>query len=123
MMLGLGYAAISTATAIADQPNDQAWWGWLVLTYICFGVGDALVWPTQIALVSRLAPPELSAVFVGGWYITIGLGSWLTGYIGALGYSWGMGPLFTTLTAATLGFGALLWSVTPQLRRLGHGIA
>lgn len=124
MMLGFGYAAIAGATlAIVDEPGARAAWGWLVLTYICFGVGDALVWPTQISLVSRLAPRELSAVFVGGWYVTIGIGSWLTGYIGALGYTWGMGPLFAALTVAALGLGTLLWIAAPRLARLGHGLA
>jgi POT family proton-dependent oligopeptide transporter len=122
-MLGLGYAVMFAATTIAEQSGSKAAWGSLVLTYIFFGIGDALVWPTQISLVSRLAPRELSAVFVGGWYITIGLGSWLTGYIGALGYTWGMGPLFGALMVAALGLGALLWAVTPRLRRLGHGVA
>jgi POT family proton-dependent oligopeptide transporter len=123
MMLGLGYAVMFAATTIAEQSGSKAGWGSLVLTYIFFGIGDALVWPTQISLVSRLAPRELSAVFVGGWYITIGLGSWLTGYIGALGYTWGMGPLFGALMVAALGLGALLWAVTPRLRRFGHGVA
>jgi POT family proton-dependent oligopeptide transporter len=123
MMLAIGYAVIAVPAALADDPGVKAGWGWLVLTYVCFGIGDALVWPTQISLVSRLAPPELSAVFVGGWYITIGLGSWLTGYIGALGYTWGMGPLFAVLSGATASLGLLLWAAAPYLRRLGRGVA
>jgi hypothetical protein len=51
------------------------------------------------------------------------LGSWLTGYIGALGYTWGMTQLFATLAFATIALGSVLWSLTPRLRRLGHGVA
>lgn len=123
MMLGLGYAVMFAAAATTEDSGSMAAWSSLVITYICFGIGDALVWPTQISLVSRLAPRELSAVFVGGWYVTIGLGSWLTGYIGALGYTWGMRALFGALMTALLGLGALLWVVTPRLRKLGHGVA
>lgn len=123
MLLGCGYAIICVATAVAEANGVKPAAAWLIVTYVCFGVADALVWPTQIALVTRLAPPHLSAALVGGWYITIGLGSWLTGYIGALGYSWGMTPLFAALAVATVALGCLLWSLTPRLHRLGQGIA
>jgi proton-dependent oligopeptide transporter, POT family len=118
--LGLGYLVISLATSSGVQGT---WWGWLAITYVFFGIGDALVWPTQISMVSRLAPPNASALFVGGWYVTIGLGSWLTGYIGALGYSWGMLPVFLCLAATTSALGMLLWAIAPRLTRLAHGIA
>jgi POT family proton-dependent oligopeptide transporter len=118
LAIGLGYVVIATVTA---RTLDGAFWGWLVVTYVCFGIGDALVWPIQIATVSRLAPAELSAVFVGGWYLTIGLGSWLTGYIGAFGYRWGMHEVFVLLAAGTLLLGATLWLASPRLRPLAHG--
>lgn len=123
MLLGCGYAVICAATAAAEASGNQTAAVWLIVTYFCFGIADALVWPTQIALVTRLAPERLSAALVGGWYITIGLGSWLTGYIGALGYAWGMTQLFATLAFATIALGCVLWSLTPRLRRLGHGVA
>ncbi len=97
------------------------WWGWLVLTYVCFGIGDTLVWPTQISLVTKLAPTTLSALFVGGWYVTIGIGSWLTGYIGALAWVWDMGTVFLLLAIAMLALGSLLWALTPALVRRMHG--
>jgi proton-dependent oligopeptide transporter, POT family len=74
-------------------------------------------------MVSRLAPANLSALFVGGWYITIGLGSWLTGYIGALAYSWGFLPTFLAIAASTIGLGLVLWMGAPRIRRLAHGLA
>lgn len=123
MLLGCGYIVIYAATAAAEASGNQTAAVWLIVTYVCFGIADALVWPTQIALVTRLAPERLSAALVGGWYITIGLGSWLTGYIGTLGYTWGMTQLFATLAFATIALGSVLWSLTPRLRRLGHGVA
>lgn len=119
LMIGLGYVVIAVAVFVHPLAEGmRASWGWLALTYICFGIGDALVWPTQISMVSRLAPPAWSALFVGAWYITIGIGSWLTGYIGALGYSWGMLPVFISLAASLFALGALLWSLVPALARL-----
>jgi proton-dependent oligopeptide transporter, POT family len=118
--IGIGYVVISIASSAGAE---RAWWGWLALTYVFFGIGDALVWPTQISMVSRLAPKKASALFVGGWYVTIGLGSWLTGYIGALGYTWGMVPVFICLAAGTVALGLLLWAISPRFQRLAHGLA
>jgi POT family proton-dependent oligopeptide transporter len=121
-MLGIGYAAIAWAAAgLPDLPGARASWLWIVVTYICFGIGDALVWPNQISLTSKLAPPGMAPLFIGGWYITIGLGSWLTGYIGMIGYDWGMAPLFVMLSAGGVGLGLLLYLLTPALRRRMHG--
>jgi POT family proton-dependent oligopeptide transporter len=120
LALGLGYVAISVGTA-AGGADQKTWFGWLVLTYICFGIGDTLVWPTQISLVTKLAPAELSALFVGGWYITIGIGSWLTGYIGALAFVWDVRSVFLLLATICLALGALLWLCTPRLLPWMHG--
>ncbi len=120
LIIGAGYVFIAFAVAHHPPGGPRASWGWLALTYVCFGIGDSLVWPTQISMVSRLAPPAWSTFFVGAWYITIGLGSWLTGYIGALGYSWGMFPVFASLALALGVLGALLWCLTPWLAKLSR---
>jgi POT family proton-dependent oligopeptide transporter len=123
MMLATGYLAIAWAAPSLGEVQDvKPSWGWLVITYVCFGIGDALVWPNQISMVSRLAPLHLSALMVGGWYITIGLGSWITGYVGALGYEHGMQELFIGLAITLVALGSVLWATVPRLRRLMHGI-
>lgn len=121
LMLAAGYFVLTWgAPTLGAAPAVKPSWVWLVLTYVCFGIGDTLVWPTQIAMVSRLAPGHLSALFVGGWYVTIGIGSWLSGYIGALGYALGLRTLFMLIVAALLLLGAVLWRLEPRLRRLAH---
>ena len=121
MALAAGYVAVAwVAPTLGETQALKPSWGWLVLTYVCFGIGDALVWPIQISLVSRLAPAHLSALLVGGWYVTIGIGSWLTGYIGALGFAWGLKPLFFAIAAALTIVGGLLWSLSPRLRSMEH---
>lgn len=121
LLLGVGYIAIIWAAASLHDAQVRASVWWIVFTYVCFGIGDALVWPHQISLTSKLAPASLSALFIGGWYITIGIGSWLTGYLGALGYRWGMAPAFTLFATMAIGAGVLLLLVTPRLRRWMHG--
>lgn len=123
LVIGAAYLLLTYLAALVDgTPGTKVSWVWMVLVYLCFGIADVLVWPNQIAMVSRLAPGSLSAVFIGGWYVTIGAGTWATGYLGALGYSWGLRPLFFTMAVALIVLGLITWLTAPALIRLTHGL-
>ncbi|MBL8271331.1 peptide MFS transporter, partial [Steroidobacter sp.] len=121
LVIGSAYLLLAYL-ASASSGGVKVSWLWMALVYLCFGIGDVLVWPNQIALTSRLAPRSLSAVFIGGWYITIGVGTWMTGYIGALGYTWGLQPLFFTMSLTLLALGVVAWWLTPRLLLMTHGL-
>lgn len=122
---GLGVMAAAYLLLGAVAPDDASAarisWIWLALAYTLFGIGDTLVWPHQISLASRLAPPALSALLVGGWYITIGAGTAATGYIGALAQPLGTRTLFLVLSATLAAAAAGAWALVPWLRRRMHG--
>jgi proton-dependent oligopeptide transporter, POT family len=121
--IGLAYALIAYVMFAVVQPtNAQVSPLWMLAMYVLFGLSEVAVWTGQLSLTSRLAPPNLSAIFVGGWYINIGLGTLLTGYLGALGYTWGMGEVFATVACGAMLAGAIVWLMTPRLTRLMHGI-
>jgi POT family proton-dependent oligopeptide transporter len=115
LIIGAAYLLLACVSATTSfETGEKASWLWMVVVYLCFGIGDVLVWPNQISLVSRLAPLRLSAVFVGGWYVTIGVGTWLTGYIGALGDDWGLQPLFLTMALVLIALGFASWRWAPS---------
>ena len=122
---GLAALAIAYALLLAGLSEKQAdgsfslWW--LVAMYVLFGVGDLLVWPVQIASVSRLAPARHAAFAVGSWYLTIGIGSWLTGTVGSLGARSGIAVAVTVLVALLLFSVLLLFFLRPRLLGLAHG--
>jgi len=115
--LGIGYLFLVLGT---PSNGDKADWIWLVITYIFFGIGDALVWPIQISQITRLAPKHLTSFFIGAWYVTVGLGSWLTGYIAMLAYHWEILDVFKLLCFSTFCIGCLLLIMTPRLQRRVH---
>lgn len=124
---GLGVMAAAYLLLGVVTPGEAAAadvrisWIWLALAFVLFGIGDTLVWPHQISLASRLAPPALSALLVGGWYITIGAGTAATGYIGALAQPWGTRTLFLALSATLAAAAVAAWALVPWLRRRMHG--
>lgn len=120
IIVGIGYLIL--VLGMPADGNGKTWWIWMAITYICFGISDILVWPIQISLVSKLAPTNLSSLFVGGWYVSIGLGSLLAGYLGAIAYEWDISTFFLLLAAATIILGSIACLLTPVFRRLMHGI-
>lgn len=104
LALGLFIMAIAYLFLIAaDLTRDLAGDGkshvmWIVATYIFFGIGDVMIWPPQIAAAASLSPARYTSFAVGAWYLTIGIGSWLTGYVGALSYSIGSTILFASIS-------------------------
>ena len=121
--IGIAYAIVAAAKFMLDgEAGAKASPLWLVVMYVFFGISEVLVWAGQLSLASRLAPQNLTALFVGGWYINIGIGTWLTGYLGALGYTWGIGEVFTSVAIGSLVSGVIVWLFTPRLTRLMHGI-
>jgi proton-dependent oligopeptide transporter, POT family len=117
--LGVGYLILVSAEGArgANLPHVS----WLIAAYVLFGLGDSLVWAHQISLTSKLAPPNWSVAFIGGWYVCIGLGTWLTGYIGAFAQDYPFREVFLALGAGCLGAAVLLGALTPVLRRRMHG--
>ncbi len=94
---------------------------WMICAYLLFGLGDAFVWANQISLVSKLAPARWSATLVGAWYVCIGIGTWLTGVIGAQAQGHAPGRVFAWLACGCLAAALLLALCTPALRRAMHG--
>jgi POT family proton-dependent oligopeptide transporter len=117
--LAAGYLIIAYAEGAYGDGKPSVLW--LVATYVLFGLGDAFVWANQVSLTSKLAPARYSALFIGAWYICIGLGTWLTGSIGALVQDRSYRDVFLGLAAGCAIAAMLLAVLTPTLRRWMHG--
>jgi POT family proton-dependent oligopeptide transporter len=118
-VLAVAYLVIAYAQSIAGATRPSVLW--LAGAYLLFGLGDALVWSNQVSLTSKLAPSRYSTFFIGAWYVCIGFGTWLSGYVGALVQDHAYQTVFVSL-AAGCGLSALLLAaVTPGLRRWMHG--
>ena len=75
--------------------------GWVTGYFVLLTVGELMVIPVGLTLVSELAPAQAAAMAMGGWYIAKFLGSLLAGVMGAY---WGVIPpaLFFALGATSV---------------------
>ena len=92
-------AAAFVVMAVASQglltPNEQKVAGdaasfvspyWLIGTYLILTFGELLLSPMGISFVSKVAPPKLKGLMMGGWFVSTAIGNKL---VGVGGYLWG----------------------------------
>jgi proton-dependent oligopeptide transporter, POT family len=86
---GLMITAISTTVMIAavnigmnGSEKVSAWW--LIGTYGVITVGELCLSPMGLSLVSKLAPPRLAALMMGGWMLSTSIGNKLSGVLASL---------------------------------------
>ncbi|MBQ3188672.1 MAG: peptide MFS transporter [Bacteroidaceae bacterium] len=64
---------------------------WLISTYLVLTFAELLLSPMGISFVSKVAPPKLKGMMMGGWFVATALGNLLVGVGGVL---WGGIPLW-----------------------------
>jgi len=57
------------AASMTNVYIDKTSMGWLFGTYAVFTVGEILVSPIGLSMVSKLSPPRTTALMMGGWYL------------------------------------------------------
>jgi POT family proton-dependent oligopeptide transporter len=91
-----GFAILAIASFGLKSPADLASTGgvsdvligpnWLISTYLTLTFAELLLSPMGISFVSKVAPPKLKGLMMGGWFAATAVGNYLTSVIGAL---WG----------------------------------
>ena len=87
--IGLFITALSTlvmvaATYVTHNGLEKASSWWLVGTYAVITVGELCLSPMGLSLVSKLSPPRLTAVMMGGWFLSTSIGNKLSGILSGL---------------------------------------
>jgi proton-dependent oligopeptide transporter, POT family len=121
-LLGAAYLILGSAEA-SRAVLGEAVIGvlWLVAAYALFGIGDALVWPNQMALATKLSPKRYTAMTIGAWQLTVGLGIWLAGLIGMTVERVGNLQVFWALAVMCLVTSLAVTLLTPKMRGMMHG--
>lgn len=57
---------------------------WLISSYAVFTIGELCISPVGLALVSKLAPQRLTALMMGGWFLTTSIGGKLSGILASM---------------------------------------
>lgn len=84
---GLLISALSTLVMVAavhftDNGMHKASWWWLIASYGVITIGELCLSPMGLSMVSKLSPPKLTALMMGGWSLATSLGNKVSGELG-----------------------------------------
>ncbi|MCX7514563.1 peptide MFS transporter [Frateuria hangzhouensis] len=125
---GLGFAVLVYALKELLGPAGLIPFWPLVLCYVMQTLGELSLSPIGLSMVTKLAPPRLVGVAMGGWFLSLAGGgdfsglvaSWISGDTGMTVASALSG--FTFSFAVLIGSGVLLLLIAPLINKLMHGI-
>ncbi len=121
---GLLISSFSTFMMVAavyfcnnGEVKASLWW-----LFGCYGVitvGELLLSPMGLSLVSKLSPPRLTSLMMGGWFLATSMGNKLSGVLAAMWDTYDNKMNYFLVNFAMLGFAAgLIFVMLRWLNRI-----
>ncbi len=86
--------------------KSSAWW--FISSYGVITIGELFLSPMGLSLVSKLSPPRLTALMMGGWFLSTSIGNKLSGVLSSLWDGYENKANFFVVNFCLLGAAALL---------------
>ena len=121
---GLFITALSTLVMVAAvfasqnglQKSSPAW---LIGAYGVITIGELFLSPMGLSLVSKLSPPRLTSLMMGGWFLATSLGNKLSGVLASLWNMYSHKSVFFLINFTGAMFAALaIFVMLKWLRRV-----
>ncbi|UJJ59614.1 peptide MFS transporter [Rhodanobacter denitrificans] len=125
---GLGFVVLVYALKELLGPTGLIPFWPLVLCYVMQTLGELCLSPIGLSMVTKLAPPRLVGLAMGGWFLSLAAGGDFSGLVArSISGERGMTVAsalsgFTFSFWVLLGAGALLLLLAPLINRLMHGV-
>ena len=117
-----GLSALVMVIAVMSVPSiytNKVGSIWLFLTYGIFTVSEICLSPIGLSFVSKLAPPRLTALMMGGWFLSTSLGGKVAGVMASF---WDKMPdkriFFGIITIAAILGGLLIFARVKKLNEI-----
>lgn len=84
LITGLSSLVMAAAVIFTDIYTDKATALWLIGSYGIITVGELLISPIGLSLVSKVSPKEITSFMMGGWFLSTSIGNKLSGMIAGM---------------------------------------
>lgn len=81
---GLSTLVMVSAVSAVQMGDEKASSWWLIASYGVITFGELCLSPMGLSLVSKLSPPRLTALMMGGWFLSTAIGNKLSGMLSGL---------------------------------------
>ncbi len=94
---------------------------WLIAAYMVISLGELMLSPMGLSLVSKVAPFRMRGLMMGGWFVATAIGNKLTA-IGELWTSWYHSSFWLLCSLLALGMAFVLLALLRPLKRAMPGV-
>jgi amino acid/peptide:H+ symporter len=120
VMTTISLLFMALAGLLSDDGAERVSWLWLAGFYGLVTIGELCLSPMGLSLVTRLSPPRLVGLAMGGWFLATAFGNNLSGFLGGIQGLMAPEWFFVMLAGAAAGVALFL---RIQLPRLDHTIS
>lgn len=90
---------------------------WLFSTYFTLTIAELHLSPMGLSFVSKVAPPKMKGLLMGGWFGATAVGNYLAGFVGRYYQEWELWQFFSLLIICALIAAVMLLFVLKKLKR------
>lgn len=133
--VGLGFLVLVYGAQFADS-NFKVGLSWLFLAYLLHSTGELCLSPVGLSMITKLSIARIVGMMMGVWFLSIAMAQYAAGIVAKLASSESVGGevlnpklsldtythVFQTIGLYSIGAGALLFLLSPLLKRLSHGV-
>ncbi len=94
---------------------------WLISAYMVISLGELMLSPMGLSLVSKVAPVRMRGLMMGGWFVATAIGNKLTA-IGRLWDPWYHSSFWLLCSLSALTMGIVLLLLLRPLKRAMPGV-
>jgi POT family proton-dependent oligopeptide transporter len=94
---------------------------WLIAAYMVISLGELMLSPMGLSLVSKVAPSRMRGLMMGGWFVATAIGNKLT-VIGVLWTKWYHSSFWLLCSLLALGMALVLLLLIRPLKRAMPGV-
>ncbi|WP_111706465.1 peptide MFS transporter [Lutibacter citreus] len=116
----LGFWVMTQASNLADAGNLVSPW-WLVTVYTLLTLGELMLSPIGLSMITKLAPAKLVSVVMGLWMASFAAGNYMAGMLESILEKYDF-ALYPFITMVMLGSGVVLLLLSPFLNKAMKGI-
>jgi proton-dependent oligopeptide transporter, POT family len=104
---------------VGPTARVSAWW--LIIAYFVLSLGELMLSPMGLSLVSKVAPIRMRGLMMGGWFAATAIGNKLTGVAGYWDL-WSHSYFFILLASMALGMAVVLLVLLRPLKKAMPGV-
>lgn len=122
--MGMWIAGLSSLLMVAAIMSTNVYHNktemyWIVSTYALFTVGELLISPIGLSMVSKLSPPRITALMMGAWFLVNAIAGKVAGLMATFWDSFtDKKSYFLILVAAALVAGGIMFAMSKWLAQV-----